>query len=305
MDKPDQIVTEKVIGFKLKCPPYKLTMNKAILYNLSVGYSKDPVDRKDLEFTYEFSEEFKVSPTMGCVQLEIEVMFNALKDCPGIPDFNPMMLLHGEESLTLHQQFEPDTEYFIDGEIVDCMDKKKGAVIVILCKGYSNQSKTDLVYELIMTTYIRGMGGYDKSNRKHKKWVAIPRPIKRKPDFILSQKTDPNQALYYRLNGDMNPLHADPDMAAMGGFSRPILHGLCTYGISSKLMIEKVCGNNPEKFKRLNGRFTSHVFPGDTLELMAWRTGPNSFVFATQTKERGKIVLIGTFETKNEINPKL
>lgn len=115
-------------------------------------------------------------------------------------------------------------------------------------------------------------------------------------DLTCSQKTEPDAAILYRLSGDFNPLHIDPDMAAMGNFPKPILHGLCTYGMVSKLFIQQVCQGDQSRFKSMHSRFTSHVFPGETLLVSFWKTG-NTYVFNATTQERGLQVIIGEIHT--------
>ena len=227
MSKPDRVIPEKVIGYSIPSSIYYLDSNKAILYNLSVGYSEDPLNEKDLEYTYELSEDFKIAPYLATTKLEGDTMFETLISCPGIPDFNPMLFLHGEESLTLHRTLVIDQKYYVRGSIVDCQDRVKGALIFIKMFTYEDENCSVLTHEMIMTTFIKGIGGFDK-NKKYKKWVIIPKLPKKKPIFKGIQKTNKNQALIYRLNGEKNPLHVDPIMTAIGGFKAPILHGLCT-----------------------------------------------------------------------------
>lgn len=305
MSKPDQIIPSKVIGFAIPSSIYNLTSDKAMLYNLSIGYSKDPLNKSDLSYTYELSDNFKIAPTLATTKLEIDTMFEALITCPGIPDFNPMLLLHGEESLTLHRALIVDKKYYVNGSIVDVQDKIKGALVVFKMFTYEDEKCAVLAHEMIMTTFIRGIGGFVKGKGTYRKWVRIPRVPRSQPGFRAVQETSKNQALIYRLNGDKNPLHVDPSMAAMGGFKAPILHGLCTYGISCKILLEQFGQGDPELFRNLSGRFTSHVFPGETLVVEAWKIGLNEFAFTTKTLERKKVVLIGSFEVRGKMNVKL
>ena len=111
--------------------------------------------------------------------------------------------------------------------------------------------------------FIRGIGGFGyKGTLKSVVPNAMP---KRAADFTVEETTTPNQAIFYRLNGDGNPLHVDPDMAEMGGFKQPILHGLCSFGISARAIQQHFFKDNPDVMKRIACRFTSHVFPGETL----------------------------------------
>lgn len=137
--------------------------------------------------------------------------------------------------------------------------------------------------------FIRGIGGF---GNKGKLKLKYPKPPQREADFVSEEKTDPNLCFLYRLNSDVNPLHVDPDMAAMGGFDKPILHGLCTYGITARVLQQHFFKDDPNALKAFGTRFTSHVFPGETLVVEAWKEG-NMIITQAKTKERGKIVLKG------------
>jgi acyl dehydratase len=151
----------------------------------------------------------------------------------------------------------------------------------------------DLVAKIITNLFVRGIGGFG-----HKGTIkqVYPQPSsKRAPDASVEEKTTPDQAFLYRLNGDLNPLHVDPQMSEMGGFKVPILHGLCTYGFTARAVYEKYHKEDPMVLKKISGRFTSHVFPGETLVVDMWKEG-NTVIFATKTKERGIVVLKGFCE---------
>lgn len=202
-----------------------------------------------------------------------------------------MMLLHGEQSDSLNENLKIDAKHYIQGKIVDCQDKKKGAVIIFEISTYSDENLKNLIGRSLMSTFIRGLGNFDQSNKPQKVWFNTGQKVNREPDFQVSTKTLPSQAILYRLNGDFNPLHIDPDMASLGGFPQPILHGLCTYGMSNRLLIEKICNGSTKEFRQLTGRFTSHVFPGETLVLNGWKLSEEEYYFETSTKERGLVVL--------------
>ncbi len=148
-----------------------------------------------------------------------------------------------------------------------------------------------------MRIFIRGIGGFgDKGTVPSLKFPKLAPGTK--PTAEYEHKTRPDQAFLYRLNGDRNPLHVSPDMAAMGNFERPILHGLCFYGISARAVYEKFCNGEVENFKKLSARFTSHVFPGETLRIQMFKMDGTTVYVQATTKERGKVVLMGIAEVK-------
>lgn len=303
--KPEKVNAAKVRGFKTKSATYELSSRNAILYALGLGYSSDPMNVKDLDFTYELAEDFKIFPTIGAVFYPLDLAFEALRDCPGMPDFNPMMLLHGEEMLKLYRPLKPDHVYQVQGIIEDIQDKSKGALVIVRISAYEDKELKNLAVDTICTLFIRGIGGFETNkNTKAETYVSIPKPPKMEPDAVLTQKTNPNQAILYRLSGDYNPLHIDPSMASMGGFNQPILHGLCSYGVIGKLLTEKYLNNDISKFESMAARFTSHVFPGETIVVKAWKMGEGSVIFSASTKERQQEIAVGEFKIR-AMSPKL
>lgn len=152
-----------------------------------------------------------------------------------------------------------------------------------------NGKAGDLCLVSVFRFYVRGLGGFGYPG---KIFDPIPDVPTRAFDFEAEQDTVINQALLYRLCGDPNPLHVDMEMAALGGFDKPILHGLCQYGIAAKLIVQSLCDHDSHKLRMISVRFTSHVFPGDKLIVRGWVDG-TSVVFEMRTKERGDVVIVG------------
>jgi (3R)-3-hydroxyacyl-CoA dehydrogenase / 3a,7a,12a-trihydroxy-5b-cholest-24-enoyl-CoA hydratase / enoyl-CoA hydratase 2 len=137
--------------------------------------------------------------------------------------------------------------------------------------------------------FIRGLGGFGGERGPSGK---VNVPPDRAPDAISRQQTRPEQALIYRLSSkDRNPLHADPQMAAFGGFDRPILHGLCTYGFAARAVLKEFTGYDMARFKSMQARFSKHVFPGETLITEMWQESPDRIVFQCKVAERDEVVL--------------
>lgn len=283
----------KVRGAVLAEGTYTFDRMGSILYALGIGFSKDPMNREHYKFTYENEEGFTTFPTMPV--LTLAGVIDKLFSIPGMPAFNPMMLLHGEQTVINYKPIPPGTETKIKAIATDIADKGKGALLTVTIQALSltGEKYADAIFRF----FVRGLGGFgDKGLDTTQSIPSIP---KRQPDFVIEDTTTANQAILYRLSGDINPLHIDPNMAAMGGFDKPILHGLCSYGIATRLIYDKYCNGDPTLIKSVSARFTSHVFPGETFVLEAWKEG-NTIIFETKTKERGKSTVVGALELRQE-----
>lgn len=298
--RPAQVVPEQCRGFKIGgALTQSYTERDTILYALGVGTSRDPMDSKEIQFTYENAENFKVLPTFGVSIGSFNTLFEGLLNCPGLPEFNPMMLLHGEHKLELIKPFPAKQTVTINSEIIDVADKGKGALVTI-ASSISDETGS-LIARNIAKLFIKGIGGFGD---KGKLQDALPNPPTRPPCKTSIDQTLPNQAILYRLAGDTNPLHIDPQMSAMGGFDRPILHGLCSFGIAGKAILKEFCNYDVNQFKSISVRFTSHVFPGETLVTEMWKEG-NKVIFTSKTHERGKVAVQGFVELNEIAQPKI
>ena len=288
--KPDKVIPDKVRGFKAKDITMQYTEMQTILYALGVGVSRDPMNLNDLNFTYERADEFKILPTFGVVLQQADVAFEGLMSCPGLPNFNPMMLLHGEQKLEIFKPFPKKQNVEVKTEIVDVADKGKGALVSISTT-VLDENKAPICRNT-SRLFIRGIGGFGDKGLSQDTLPSVP---KNAPNKVSTDHVLPNQAILYRLSGDTNPLHIAPEMAALGGFDRPILHGLCFYGIAGRAVLKEFCGDDVTKFKSISARFTSHVFPGETLITEMWSTS-NGVIFQQKTQERGKVCSQGFVE---------
>jgi acyl dehydratase len=303
MSKPEKVVVDKVINYPIKEVESEFTSKDSIIYSLGIGFSKDPMNEEDLKYTYELNQDFTVFPTVGATFLLIDKVFIPLTECPGMPKFNPMMLLHGEHKMEFFKPVQPNVKLVTTGKISDVADKGKGAFVTFEITTYEIDDAGKRVPLLVnhMGLFIRGLGGFGFKGNSN---TTMPKIPERVADKIVEDKTVPNQAIFYRLAGDTNPLHIDPNMAAMGGFDKPILHGLCSYGISSKLVVQAFCEGDVNRLKSIQARFTSHVFPGETLVLSGWKDG-NKVIFSAKTAERGKEVIQGVAELNDTPSAKL
>ncbi|KAF9932984.1 hypothetical protein FBU30_006808 [Linnemannia zychae] len=262
---------------------FTYTERDVILYNLGIG-----AKRTDLHLVYENNQNFGAVPTFGVIP-----SFTAMNAVPFgeiLPSFNPMMLLHGEQYLEIIRPFPTSGKLTSTPYIVDILDKGKGCVLTIGVKTTDEEGNDICVNEFTM--FIRGSGGFGgkKDGADRGAATAANQIPARKPDHVVQEKTSEDQAALYRLSGDWNPLHIDPEMAAVGGFDVPILHGLCSFGIAGKHIFNAYCNNDATQFKNIKVRFAKTVNPGETLETSMWREG-NKVLFQVRAVERDVIVI--------------
>lgn len=203
------------------------------------------------------------------------------------------MLLHGEHDIQILKPLVGDsTLYTSEHRFLDAQDKGKLSVFVAE-KLFKHAGEVHI--RIIDHLVIKGLGGFGYKGTMQSVLGTSEKP-NRKPDHTSEEQTNPGQAFIYRLNGDVNPLHVDPKIAKQAGFDRPILHGLCFFGFSTRAVYEQYCGNDPSRVTRVAVRFTSPVFPGETLIVDMWKESPSKIYFETRTKERGHIALKGIME---------
>lgn len=253
-----------------------------MLYALGVGAGHDN-DAKDLRFIFE--DGLQVLPTMAVVLGH-----------PGFWQKDPRYaldwrrILHAEQSVTFHSLLP--VEGHVRGELVieRIIDKgaAKGALLYAKRRLFDGDNDR-LLATVKQVSFLKGNGGQGGSSNAA---AEPPLPVPdRAPDAIEHLVTRPEQALLYRLSGDDNPLHADPKAAAAVGLPRPILHGLATYGFAGRAILRALCGNDPQRLRQLDCRFTAPVFPGDGLEVAIWHDGPDRAAFQVRVAARQVVVL--------------
>jgi len=249
------------------------TSTDCLLYAVGVGAGVD-----ELQFSTE--KDQKVLPTMAVVLTPRGAIPMAK-----VGTFDPAMLVHGEQAIELARPLPVEGKLSASGRIAAVYDKGKAAVVVIEIEAVDVASG-ELLYRTRSSTFIRGAGGFGGERGPS---APSPEPPKRTPDHEVTCETRPEQALLYRLSGDRNPLHSDPEFAKRGGFPRPILHGLCTYGFTGRALLRTLCGSDPARFKSMSGRFSNPVFPGEALTVSMWVDG-HTCTFQTR-KAGGEVVL--------------
>lgn len=287
MGKSD-VDAKAVTGYKFQPEESVYNERDTIIYALGIGEGTDPLDQKQLQYVYEGHPNFKAIPTIGVV-FSLTMLGQVFNGIPGL-SFNPMMLLHGEQYLEVKNPIPTAGDLITHGVVRGLYDKGKGALLVIDSHTMDKSGK-EIVFNQI-SLFIRGIGGFGGDRGP----AEIPIvPPQRAPDAIHKEKTSPQQALLYRHSGDPNPLHADPEMASMGGFDRPILHGLCSFGYAARAVLHHFCDSDAAKFKGIRARFAKHVFPGETIVTEMWKVSPTRVIFQCKVEERDGIVLANSY----------
>lgn len=243
----------------------------SLIYAVGVGAGQDPLDRLEQPFVTENSMDVtsRALPTMAVTIADVSHLFGR------IGSFNPVMLVHGEQRVVLHRELPVSGEVTTRSEITAIWDKGKGAVVEVT--GRSVDAATgEPLFDLVMSAFIRGEGGFGGERGPSGTKNESPDRV---ADHVVMYTTRTEQALVYRLSGDRNPLHSDPSFAALAGFDRPILHGLCTYGFAGRALLHSLCDSDPSRFRSIDARFSSPVFPGEQLTTEIWRTGGGEAVF--------------------------
>jgi acyl dehydratase len=241
-----------------------------VLYALGVGAKRDT----ELDFLYE-GRGPKVLPTYAVVPT-FAVPGALLGDVGG----NLLGVVHGGQKIRLHKPFAPNGTLTTVGKVAGIYDLKRMAQAVFTSE--TRDQKGDLVCETEYLIIYRMDGGFGGQAPPPSEKVPVP---DRAPDFVVEETTTDEQALLYRLNGDLNPLHADPDIGQAAGFGKPILHGLCTYGFVGRAVLQQACEGDPARLKALSGQFRKPVWPGETIRTEGWKDG-NRVILRASTKER-------------------
>ncbi len=250
----------------LDLPPVEQTYmaRDTMLYALGLGFGHDPMDEAQLPFIYE--KNLRALPTMACVLGHSGSLMRTR-----LPDLDWVKVVHGEQSVRLHRPLPPAATVIGKSRIVDVIDKGAGkGAILVTERVLADKASGETLATLTHSTFARGDGGFGGPRRES----PPPHPVpERAPDIVCDIATRPEMALIYRLSGDYNPLHAEPAFAKAAGFPRPILHGLGTFGIAGRAILQSLCGYDPARLVAMQGRFSAPVFPGETIRTEMWQEG--------------------------------
>ncbi|HET6473511.1 MAG TPA: MaoC/PaaZ C-terminal domain-containing protein [Pseudomonadales bacterium] len=253
----------------------KWTSKDALLYAVGVG-----AGTSELAFTTENTKDVpqRVLPTFAVI------IASGGMPMDKIGSFNPFLMVHGTQGIETLDEIPPDGEIETVGKVVGIWDKGNAAVLEFEATS-TNVATGKPLLKTRSSLFCRGEGGWGGDRGPSEK-IAFP---SRKPDHQVTYATREDQALTYRLSGDRNPLHSDPSFAKAGGFDKPILHGLCTYGFTGRALLHALCGSDPKRFKSMDARFSKPVIPGDALTISMWVDG-KSALFQT-ANQRGEVVI--------------
>nr|WP_245215576.1 MaoC/PaaZ C-terminal domain-containing protein [Pararoseomonas baculiformis] len=267
-----------MLNYRIPEVRQRLTPRDVVFYALSVGLGQDPMDKRQLDYVDQ-DKALRVLPSMPVVLAH-----------PGFWVSNPetgvdaVKVVHGEQSIALHAPLPIEGEIIGRTRVTGLVDKGEGKGALLYSEKELRDTHGTLLAVTGSTTFLRGDGGFGGPSGPVKPVNPIPESA---PDITVDLPTRPEQALYYRLNGDDNPLHSNPDVAARAGFPRPILHGLCTLGVVTHALLRELGHYEAGSMKSMSLRFSSPVFPGETIRTEIWRSG----AFRARVVERDVVVV--------------
>lgn len=271
-----QKLSKDIVGVTFAPIEYTWVSKDVMLYALGVGAKPDG----ELDYVFE-GKGPRVLPTYGVIP--------GMLSMAGLTDnveINLAMLLHGEQAITLHREIPPEATAKITGRISEVWDKgDKGAVIGI--EGLV-ADKDGPICTTKAALFIRGAGNFGGDRGPSAKPAGAPPD--RAPDVVVEDVTVPEQSAIYRLSGDWNPMHIDPEFATMAGYQKPFLQGLCTFGFVGRAILKAVCGGDPARFGSLEGRFADQVYMGDTIVTKLWKVGDGQAIVQAET-QKANVVL--------------
>jgi acyl dehydratase len=275
--KYDELMALKNLGQK-----YAYTDREVMLYAYGIGMGADPMDEKELAFVNEAvatPRPLKIVPTFASVA--------AWGAGPGEMNLNRVMVVDGERDITFHKPLAVAAHITADSTVLAVFDKGKDKGAVIRHQTVLRNETGEALATLFASRFARGDGGFGGPSEGQPEPHQVP---SRAPDKSIDISTRPDQALIYRLCGDRNPLHSDPEFAKRAGFPKPILHGMCTYGITCRGILQTYADYDPSAFRQHAARFSSPVYPGETVTMDMWKDG-NVISFEARVKARNVTVI--------------
>lgn len=263
MPSPERFDPERLLGHPIPEQRASITRHGAALYALSCGLGADPMDERQLDYV-DFHRDLQVLPSMATI---LGFPGGAFADPALAVDTNK--IVHGEQSVTLHAPLPHTATVIARNAVTGVADKGATGALLYLERELTDAVTGARLATLNATSVLRGNGGFGGAHGRSP--APLPPVPERAPDIVLDLPTRPEQALYYRLNGDENPLHADPTFAARAGFPRPILHGLCSFGVICHALTASLCDYDAHRLTGMGCRFSAPVFPGETIRVELWK----------------------------------
>jgi acyl dehydratase len=257
------------VGKEIRPADFEWTWKDIALYNLAIGAT-------DLDHVYEnVKGGLRVIPTWAVI-----APFPALLEVPGLTGVNPMTVLHGEQKIILKKRPLPvRAKVVTTGKITELLDKGKGALLRLHTETKTKDGEP--LFDNVFSAFARGAGGFGGERGPEPGNV----PPERAPDAVVEYQTLPIQHLIYRLTGDINPLHVDPNFAKIAGYPKPILHGLCTFGHVGRAVIEACCAGNDARLLEFEVRFRDVAYPGQKIITKIWKQGNGKAIVAAATDD--------------------
>lgn len=256
---------EKLLQFRIPEVRQQWSLRDTAFYALSVGMAQDPMDQRQLHYV-NAEHRMVTMPSMAVVMAH-----------PGFwlgnpaTTVDPSRVLHGEQEITLMRPLPAAANIRSNTKIVSLVDKGPGkAAILYTEKQVFNEDNDELLATTVNTTFLRGLGGFGGEGRAPTQVHRMPSVA---PQDEIELQTRLEQALFYRLNGDYNVLHSDPEFAKKSGFERPILHGLCTFGVICRALLERFADFQSKRLKAMKLRFSAPVYPGESIRVETWSDG--------------------------------
>ncbi|MCD2264315.1 MaoC family dehydratase N-terminal domain-containing protein [Dietzia aurantiaca] len=270
------------LGAELPSQEFSWTASDVALYALGVGAAGDPMDTTGLEYIHDTAP--KVLPSFATVAATMNVTEAPRVSFPGV-EIDLAKVVHGSQSVRLHRPIPADGTATTTTKIAEIQDK--GSAAVIIQESETVSADGEKLWTARSGIFARGEGGFGGERGTSEK-VEYP---EREADHTIEVATLPQQALIYRLCGDRNPLHSDPAFAEAAGFPRPILHGLCSYGLVLRAVVDEVLGGDVEKVRGYGVTFGGIFFPGETMRIRVWKEGTQLLVAATVVEREDAPVL--------------
>lgn len=275
----------KVRNWQSEAIRHTYSAKDVMLYALGVGMAQDPLDREELRYVVE--DNLRVLPSMAAVLASPGFW---IRDNPEV-GIDYVRLVHGEQSVTLHKSLPAGGTVQGTTRVTRVVDKGAGrGALVHSEKTITDAATGDLLATCESVTFCRADGGFSANGGGDAPDAAPKATPETAPELTMDLQTRPEAALIYRLSGDINPLHADPDVAAKAGFARPILHGLATYGAACHGLVKGYCGYDPARLKSISARFSAPTYPGDLIRLECWKVG-HEVAFRARVPARDVTVL--------------